>query len=304
MFKNINGKENLIRSELSAILLFLFFAVFFTLFFYQKNIIEKNNVELSQNYSQIRELLQIQKSFEKEIFDTKNKLEKYIENYDELEEDFDKIDDDLDDLKDAVETAQKIQNTDPELLQKYSKVYFLNEHYVPEKLRKIDEDYLLFPEKNIEIHSGVRDFLENLLEDAEDENLNLKILSAYRSFDFQEALKDVYTQNYGSAADNFSADQGFSEHQLGTSVDFTTSKIASSLIGFENTEEYLWLLENAYKYGFVLSYPKNNIYYEFEPWHWRFVGEKLAKYLNRKDLNFYDLEQREIDEYVEFFLDD
>jgi len=74
--------------------------------------------------------------------------------------------------------------------------------------------------------------------------------------------------------------------------------VGANLTGFENTEAYTWLQENAYKYGFVLSYPKGNGYYVFEPWHWRFVGKDLAIKLHREDKNFYDLDQRQIDEYL------
>src|SRR5690606_18737682 len=103
---------------------------------------------------------------------------------------------------------------------------------------------------------------------------------------------------YGSGANAFSADQGFSEHQLGTTVDFTTTGLGGGLQGFGNTPAYQWLVQNAYKYGFVLSYPEDNAYYVFEPWHWRYVGEDLAEDLHDDDQHFYDLPQREIDQYL------
>jgi D-alanyl-D-alanine carboxypeptidase len=70
------------------------------------------------------------------------------------------------------------------------------------------------------------------------------------------------------------------------------------LNNFETTPAYEWLVKNAYKFGFALSYPKDNAYYIFEPWHWRFVGTDLARKLHRDGKSFYDLEQREIDEYL------
>ena len=104
---------------------------------------------------------------------------------------------------------------------------------------------------------------------------------------------------YGAGtANSFSADQGYSEHQLGTTVDMITSGLGGVLDGFDTTKAYQWMLSNAYKYGFILSYPKNNNYYVYEPWHWRFVGIKFAKYLHDQKLNFYDLEQRTIDSYL------
>jgi D-alanyl-D-alanine carboxypeptidase len=86
-------------------------------------------------------------------------------------------------------------------------------------------------------------------------------------------LKSQYRVTYGAGtANSFSADQGYSEHQLGTTVDFTTPKVGGTLTGFDKTDSYKWLQNNAYKYGFILSYPSSNGYYIFEPWHWRFVG--------------------------------
>ena len=108
---------------------------------------------------------------------------------------------------------------------------------------------------------------------------------------------------YGSGANSFSADQGYSEHQLGTTIDFTTEEIGASSSVFGKTTAYQWLLENAYKYGFILSYPEANKYYQFEPWHWRFVGRGLAEKLHQEGKNFYDLDQREIDEYLISFFD-
>ena len=108
---------------------------------------------------------------------------------------------------------------------------------------------------------------------------------------------------YGAGANQFSADQGYSEHQLGTALDFATTEIGAGFDGFEKTDAYRWLLDNAYQYGFILSYPQNNNYYQFEPWHWRFVGRDLAKKLSKEDKNFYDLDQREIDEYLISFFD-
>jgi zinc D-Ala-D-Ala carboxypeptidase len=56
--------------------------------------------------------------------------------------------------------------------------------------------------------------------------------------------------------------------------------------------------DNAYKYGFTLSYPESNTYYTFEPWHWRFVGEDLARDLRSDKAYFYDWDQRKIDGYL------
>lgn len=199
----------------------------------------------------------------------------------------------------TVSTLEKLSKTDPELLQKYSKVFFLNEHYAPERLSEIDNTYLYSEKKSELINSLVWPHLKDLLDVAKSGGVTLYIKSAYRSFDEQKSVKSSYTVVYGKGgANQFSADQGYSEHQLGTTADFTTVGINGSLIGFEKTPAYLWMQVNAYKYGFILSYPENNSYYIFEPWHWRYVGIKLATRLNKEGKNFYDLDQREIDKYL------
>lgn len=203
----------------------------------------------------------------------------------------------IEDIEDVVGDLDKLSKTDPELLRKYSKVYFLNEHYVPDKLTQIDPEYV-WPDKDVYLRAEVNRELEKLMEDAEDDGIELSVVSAYRSFDTQNVLKSNYSVTYGSGANRFSADQGYSEHQLGTTVDFSSPEINGVLSGFNNTEAYKWLVDNAHKYGFVLSYPENNAFYIFEPWHWRFVGKDLARDLDRKNMHFYDMEQREIDKYL------
>jgi len=149
----------------------------------------------------------------------------------------------------------------------------------------------------MQFHTDALPFLEEMLEEAKDDDIELGIVSAYRSFDFQRTLKAAYVVQYGAGANKFSADQGYSEHQLGTTVDFSTPALGGGLSGFNKTEAYEWLQDNAYKYGFTLSYPEGNSFYVYEPWHWRFVGKDLARKLHRSDSFFYDLPQRDIDEY-------
>jgi len=209
----------------------------------------------------------------------------------------------VEDIAETVGMLDKLSKIDPELLQKYSKVFFLNEHYVPSSLSSIPTEYKWNEDQNLQMHTAVLPYLEDMLADAVDEDVDMYVLSAYRSFGTQSALKAGYTVSYGSGANQFSADQGYSEHQLGTTIDLTVVGIGATLGGFDQTEAYTWLQENAYRYGFVLSYPKGNAYYIFEPWHWRFVGKDLARKLHREDNNFYDLDQRVIDEYLISFFD-
>jgi LAS superfamily LD-carboxypeptidase LdcB len=197
-----------------------------------------------------------------------------------------------------VGTLVKLSKTDPELLAKYSKVYFLSENYIPPKLTLIDTKYG-YNQKQQYFEGDAWPFLQKLLDSASSSNVDVKIISAYRSFDEQSGLKNSYKFTYGAGtANQFSADQGYSEHQLGTAIDFTNSALGSSFSPFDKATAYTWLMDNAYKYGFILSYPKNNGYYIYEPWHWRFVGKALAEKLFYEKKRFYDLDQREIDTYL------
>lgn len=205
----------------------------------------------------------------------------------------------LDQVNTTIETYERLSRTDPELLQKYSKVYFLNENYTPSSLTEIDTKYLYNKDKPLQFHDRAWPFLRNMLDAAAKDGVDLRVISAFRSFGTQASLKSSYKVTYGAGtANSFSADQGYSEHQLGTTLDFTNQKVGASFAGFDKTDAYKWLVANAYKYGFILSYPQNNAYYVYEPWHWRFVGLELAAKLKAEGKNFYDLDQREISSYL------
>ncbi len=199
----------------------------------------------------------------------------------------------------TVSTLEKLSKTDPQLLAKYSKVFFLSENYAPARVVEIPAAYRYSQTKAVSIHADVWPKLQAMLDAAKKEGHTILVSSGYRSFDEQQHLKSDYTVTYGAGtANQFSADQGYSEHQLGTAVDFTTPELKGSLDGFDKTMSYSWLIMNAYKFGFILSYPPNNQFYTFEPWHWRFVGVKLATDLRNQGKYFYDLDQRKIDEYL------
>ncbi|MDQ3089648.1 MAG: M15 family metallopeptidase [bacterium] len=254
------------------------------------------------NYNQQNKIIDLESSvalLSNDLFETKNYNLELLGNLNDEKTRNDNFENEISKLSGTVGTLEKLSKTDPELLQKYSKIYFLNEHYTPSSLTLIDEKYTFQNDKLLEVHSSVWPELEDLLNEAEDDKIDLRIISAYRSFKTQAALKSGYKVIYGAgSANQFSADQGYSEHQLGTTVDFTTPTLGLNFNGFASTEAYKWLIENAYKYGFILSYPKTNAFYQFEPWHWRFVGTELSKKLHDDSLNFYDLDQRDIDQYL------
>ena len=284
--KTVAEKLNIEVKSLSALLILALLGIMVAGYFLYENIKEKESLQ-----GEVADLT-------KKLTDKEHENQLLSEALTAEQNKIGVLQDQIDDLGDVVGDLDKLAKTDPELLQKYSKVYFLNEHYIPDKLVKIDSEYVADSSKDLYLKSEVNKRLESMLNEAKRDKVDLKVLSAYRSFDTQNSLKSNYSVTYGSGANQFSADQGYSEHQLGTTVDFTSAENNNTLTGFQNTKAYKWLVDNAYKYGFVLSYPENNAYYVFEPWHWRFVGTDLARDLDRDNEFFYDLDQRDIDKYL------
>ncbi len=109
----------------------------------------------------------------------------------------------------------------------------------------------------------------------------LAVRSAHRSYDYQRALFDSYVRTNGYArAIKFSARPGHSEHQLGTTIDFTTAPGVPLSTKFGDSPAGKWLARNGWKYGFIMSYPegkKSASCYSYEPWHWRYFGRPLAR---------------------------
>ncbi len=202
-------------------------------------------------------------------------------------------------LSGTLSALQKLAEADPQLLKKYSKVYFLNDNYTPKHLSIVPSEYTYSETRQEQFLSEASFFLKLLMDTAKADNVTLYVKSGYRSFAEQKSLKSSYAVTYGAGtANSFSAEQGYSEHQLGTTIDFTTTGLNGNLSGFDKTPAFEWLVANAHRFGFILSYPKNNTYYVYEPWHWRYVGVQLATYLHNNNKNFYDLDQREIDTYL------
>jgi zinc D-Ala-D-Ala carboxypeptidase len=113
------------------------------------------------------------------------------------------------------------------------------------------------------------------------DGVKLVLSNGYRSEALQAQFYNDYVARDGrEAADRYSARPGTSEHQTGLAVDFINKSNKCSLEEcFANTKEGIWLADNAHKYGFILRYPagKETVTgYQFEPWHYRYVGTDLS----------------------------
>lgn len=124
--------------------------------------------------------------------------------------------------------------------------------------------------------------LENMYQDALKEDYQLVLNSGYRSYESQTEIYEEYFKKYDEVtAAGLVAKPGSSEHQLGLGVDLTSqSVIDKKRLVFGDTNEYRWVVKNAYKYGFIIRYPKDRSSLTGtanEPWHLRYVGKKAAK---------------------------
>lgn len=131
------------------------------------------------------------------------------------------------------------------------------------------------------------DYFVKMCDAAKKDNIILKSVSFYRSYNSQLNIYNGYVKRDGEEkADTYSARAGHSEHQTGMAVDINT---CSSKSNFENTKEYDWLINNSYKYGFILRYPLNKTYitgYKYEPWHFRYVGIDAANKIFEEQITF------------------
>lgn len=125
--------------------------------------------------------------------------------------------------------------------------------------------------------------------DAQKDGIILNIRSGFRDTDTQEALFNTYVQRDGiEKANRYSAKPGHSEHETGLAIDITDEHNNRSIGDwFNETEQAKWLYENAYKYGFILRYPKGKEHitgYKYESWHYRYVGIEHSKNFAMNDL--------------------
>ena len=123
--------------------------------------------------------------------------------------------------------------------------------------------------------------LGRLVEGAAADGEQLVVASAYRSYEEQEHSHERLRNVLGADAGRLSATPGHSQHQLGTTVDFTNAAAGYQLgVPFARTSGSWWLEHHAWEYGFVLAYPKGEegqTGYQWEPWHYRYVGVQDAK---------------------------
>lgn len=174
-----------------------------------------------------------------------------------------------------------------------NKKNMLDSSYVPLEMYVVDENegnFHQFKDASLKpmLRSDIKEYVDKLINDAQGLGLPIIVDSGYRSYNYQQVVLDALIKEKGDEAFKLVALPGASEHQTGLAIDFAyyENGIYNDDVK-ENDKEAIWLKNNAWKYGFILRYPKgkeNVTGYNFEPWHFRFVGLKLAKYLFKNDL--------------------
>lgn len=176
------------------------------------------------------------------------------------------------------------------LLNKYN---YLTAEYNPDDLKEFSNKYAYGD--NQSLRKEAYDAFIVMWNKAESDGYKLIINSSYRSYDEQKKIYDDYYSWYGENAEKKAARPGYSEHQTGLAVDIQS--YCSQNKEFDECEEFTWLSNNAYKYGYILRYPKDKEYltgYNYESWHFRYVGKDAAKYIHNNNITF--------DEYYAYFV--
>lgn len=164
----------------------------------------------------------------------------------------------------------------------------LPEDYVPDDLTSLSIN------KNYKLRAEAANAYEQLQSAALLDNVKVIPFSAYRSKAYQANLYTNYVKRDGkNAADTYSARPRHSEHELGLAIDIRSSSLSDNL----TDDDYKWMLNNSYKYGFIVRYAKGTTpitgYIE-EPWHLRFLGIDVATDVHNKGITF--------DEYYDLYL--
>ncbi len=168
----------------------------------------------------------------------------------------------------------------------------LAKNYVPKNLEVINK---IYNPEGLMLRHEARIAFEEMCIAADQKGLHLEAISTYRSFYYQWKVylnnisPYISIEDYMPVRDKVSARPGHSEHQTGLAVDINDLEQT-----FEATPEGIWLAANSYQYGFILRYPKGKeaiTGYDYEPWHFRYLGTELAEAVYFSNLTydeFYD----------------
>ena len=187
--------------------------------------------------------------------------------------------------------TEEVKDAD-DLLVLVNKYNHLPKNYKPSDLAYLDGAY----GNKVPMRSIIKEpFLELQAAAKKEININLMPTTAFRDESFQRTLYTNYVNKEGvEKADTYSARPSYSEHQTGLSIDLKNIALSNVRLTDEN---YEWLHNNAYKYGFIIRFPKdkeNITLYQFENWHIRYVGKEAAKIIYENNLT--------LEEYIDLYV--
>lgn len=165
-----------------------------------------------------------------------------------------------------------------------NKYYNLGSDYVPKNLVNFEYPYAI--NNTIKGEKEAYDHFKDMASDARAINLTIKIVSAYRDYEYQKNLYENYLKNEPiEVVDTYSARAGHSEHQTGYAFD--VYNVEKPYTSFGETDEFKWLKNNGHLYGFIIRYKEDNTRitgYKNEPWHIRYVGIENATYIYENNI--------------------
>ncbi len=173
-------------------------------------------------------------------------------------------------------------------------------YYVPEDLIITDNNENNFheymdPKLKPQISASIYPFFLEMQESAKKDGINIIIDSGYRSYEYQQRVFNKKVEELGyELAFKYAALPGASEHQTGYAFDLASIRDGKYFSNNNDDEkEIVWMMKNCYKYGFILRYPKGKemfTKFNYEPWHYRFVGKELAKILAEQGITMEEYE--------------
>lgn len=161
----------------------------------------------------------------------------------------------------------------------------LSRTYIPNDLVDTGSKY----KDGIVIERIVLENFNRMRDDAKIFGYDIDVMSGYRDYLYQDEIYNKLVLEKGMAyAFRNIARAGCSEHQTGLAIDICVYRDDKCYIehDIENTDECMWLVDNSYRYGFILRYPdgcEDETGYNYEPWHYRFVGN-IAPYLYKNNM--------------------
>ncbi len=187
-------------------------------------------------------------------------------------------------IPDVIDTRTE---DDGDILVLVNKYHVVSKDYRPINMVTIDDKYGTY--SNMELKDVAYEAYKKMYNDAVNMGFDLKLCSTMRSYETQKTLYSNSLKNRGRQTTNIrSAYPGRSEHHTGFALDITSASMGWGLSqDFADYPDGKWINEHCHEYGFILRYPKGKTEitgYDYEPWHFRYVGVEVATYIMENDL--------------------